>query len=77
MLQEARSELNEIALLKCDDYVRAFAECAQEKGMMVVFMCRDKSNAMNKCLSKYSNQEQFEKYKLLREKELCAKVQND
>ena len=41
--QRLREELKEIALKRCDDSVAKFAACAREKGMMVVFSCREQN----------------------------------
>lgn len=43
--QRLREELKEIALKRCDDSVAEFAACAREKGMLVVFSCREKNKA--------------------------------
>eukprot|EP00752_Nemacystus_decipiens_P009531 g8519.t1 len=69
-----REELKEIALKRCDDSVAKFAACAREKGMMVVFSCREQNRLMNSCLNQHTNAESFEKYKLEREKELPRDV---
>ena len=36
-----RQELNLKARTKCDDPIKAFAECANQSGLMVVFNCRE------------------------------------
>lgn len=41
--QRLQEELKEIALKRCDDSVAKFAACAREKGMLVVFSCREQS----------------------------------
>lgn len=41
--QRLREELKEIALKKCDESVAKFAVCAKEKGMWVVFSCREQN----------------------------------
>lgn len=41
--QRLREELKEIALKRCDESVAKFAACAREKGMMVVFSCREQN----------------------------------
>lgn len=43
VLQRLQEELKEIALKKCDDSVAKFAACAKEKGMWVVFSCREQN----------------------------------
>ncbi|CAN0061988.1 unnamed protein product [Ascophyllum nodosum] len=68
--QRLQDELKEIALKKCDDSVAKFAACAKEKGMWVVFSCREQSRLMNECLHQHTNKGSFEQYKLDREMEL-------
>eukprot|EP00904_Undaria_pinnatifida_P007037 jgi/Undpi1/3463/HiC_scaffold_16.g06835.m1 len=65
-----QEELKEIALKRCDDSVAKFAACAREKGMLVVFSCREQNRLMNECLSKHTNKESVEQYKMERELEL-------
>ena len=67
---EMRKELAAIARAKCDTTIRAFAECAKEQSMMVVFNCRQHNRAMNECLSQYSTEQAFEAYKAKRFAEL-------
>jgi len=38
-------ELNLIARTKCDDQIKAFADCAKSNGLMVVFNCRSHNTA--------------------------------
>lgn len=45
LVQRLREELKEIALKRCDDSVAKFAACAREKGMMVVFSCREQNKS--------------------------------
>ena len=67
---EMRKELAASARAKCDTTIRAFAECAKEQSMMVVFNCREHNRAMNQCLSAYSTEEAFAAYKARRFDEL-------
>ncbi|CAM9659581.1 unnamed protein product [Pylaiella littoralis] len=70
-----REELKEIALKRCDDSVAKFAACAREKGMMVVFSCREQNAMMNACLNQHTNADSFEQYKFEREVELHREAQ--
>mmetsp|Transcript_43233 Transcript_43233/g.97712 ORF Transcript_43233/g.97712 Transcript_43233/m.97712 type:complete len:92 (-) Transcript_43233:321-596(-) len=58
-----RQELNLNARRKCDDSIRAFAECAEKNGLGVVFFCRDKNTAMNECLHQYTNEAAFNEFR--------------
>ena len=57
---------NERALDLCKDKMKAFADCAKEKGLMVVVACRKQNTAMNKCLSSFTNEEAFQEWKKTR-----------
>ncbi|CAN0128640.1 unnamed protein product [Ectocarpus sp. 12 AP-2014] len=70
-----REELKEIALKRCDDSVAKFAACARDKGMLVVFSCREQNALMNSCLNEHTNEESFERYKFEREIELHRETQ--
>jgi COX assembly mitochondrial protein 1 len=59
-----RQELKDKALRICDPQVKAFAECAQEKGLMVVFSCREYHQQVRECLTIHNGEEAWEKYKL-------------
>ena len=54
---------NERALGLCKDTLKAFADCAKEKGLMVVVACRKQNTAMNKCLQSYTNEDAFQEWK--------------
>ena len=54
---------NERALSLCEDKLKAFADCAKEKGLMVVVSCRKQNTAMNKCLQSYTNEDAFQEWK--------------
>ncbi len=58
-----REELSEKALGLCKPQMGAFAACAKKWNMAVIFMCREENNAMNACLSSYTNDEELAKYK--------------
>eukprot|EP00520_Triparma_pacifica_P008056 CAMPEP_0118661512 /NCGR_PEP_ID=MMETSP0785-20121206/16320_1 /TAXON_ID=91992 /ORGANISM="Bolidomonas pacifica, Strain CCMP 1866" /LENGTH=77 /DNA_ID=CAMNT_0006554959 /DNA_START=134 /DNA_END=367 /DNA_ORIENTATION=- len=68
-----RKELNAIAINNCKDKAQAFGDCAKEQGILVVFRCRSQNNALNACLSSYTNPEAFEKFKAKRALEIAAK----
>jgi Cytochrome c oxidase biogenesis protein Cmc1 like len=65
-----RRELKEEALETCDPQVRAFAECAEEKGLMVVVSCRALFKEVNACLAIYNGPEAWEAYKAKHEGEI-------
>lgn len=67
---QMRREFKDMALEKCQDHVRDFAECAQESGLMVVFNCRHHSKALNACMAIHNSNEAFEKYKEEHKEEL-------
>lgn len=58
-----RQDLREEALEKCKPQVAAFAECAQETGLMVVFSCQGKLKEVNKCMAIHNGPEAWEQYK--------------
>jgi hypothetical protein len=60
---QLRQELKDKALKQCDAYVRSFAECAEEKGLMVVISCRPHMNEIKACMSIYNGEEAWQKYK--------------
>jgi hypothetical protein len=60
---QMRRELKEIAMEKCSTPIEAFARCANEKGLMVVFSCRDLHQEVQRCLSVHNGEEAWQKYK--------------
>ncbi|GAB5036036.1 cytochrome c oxidase biogenesis protein [Nannochloropsis oceanica] len=64
--QHLRDELALHARKECKDALGAFAACAKENGMFVVFKCRGLNNAMNACLSEYTSESKFEEWKKTR-----------
>ncbi|CAM9511062.1 unnamed protein product [Discosporangium mesarthrocarpum] len=66
-----RDELKDMALRKCDADISKFVKCSKDYGLLVVFACRQQSKEMNACLHKYTNEEEFQRYKLKRERELA------
>mmetsp|Transcript_8098 Transcript_8098/g.14299 ORF Transcript_8098/g.14299 Transcript_8098/m.14299 type:complete len:102 (+) Transcript_8098:33-338(+) len=69
-----QNELNSIALHKCKDKVEAFASCAKENGILVVFKCSHLNRAMNDCLNSYTNKEALEVYRVEREQSVPQRV---
>ena len=55
--------LKEEAKEKCSDYIKSFAECAHEQGLLVVLSCRDKLKAMNSCMAVHNSEEAWQEYK--------------
>ncbi len=60
---QMRREFKEKAIEKCNEPIKAFAECAQEKGLLVVWSCRQLSKEVNKCMAIHNSHEAFDKYK--------------
>ena len=67
---QMRREFKDKAVEKCQDPIREFAECAQEKGLLVVVQCRHLNRAINECMVIHNSPEAFEKYKQEHEKDL-------
>lgn len=60
---QLRREFKDMAIEKCNDAIKEFAMCAQEKGLMVVFSCRHLNRAVNECMAIHNSNEAFERYK--------------
>lgn len=60
---QMRREFKDIAIDKCRDHIKDFAQCAQEKGLMVVWSCRGFNKKMNECMFQYNSDEAWERYK--------------
>lgn len=60
---QLRNEFKADAIKKCDIQVHAFADCAKDEGIFVVFRCRDFQSAVNECMSIYNSTERWEQYK--------------
>lgn len=60
---QLRRELKEEAMEKCDPEIKAFAECANEKGLMVVFSCQALYSKVNECMFKHNGEEAWQAYK--------------
>uniref|UniRef100_A0A7S2US42 COX assembly mitochondrial protein n=1 Tax=Fibrocapsa japonica TaxID=94617 RepID=A0A7S2US42_9STRA len=69
-----QQELNEVALQKCADQVKAFADCSKDSGFLVIWSCREQNKAMNECLHSYTSQECLEAYQREREQQLMVKA---
>lgn len=60
---QLRRELKEEAMELCNPEIKTFAECAQEKGLMVVFSCQPLFKKVNECMQKHNGEEAWQKYK--------------
>jgi hypothetical protein len=65
-----RREMKEEAMEICDPHVKAFAECAQESGLWVVWSCSKQHKAIKECLSLHNGEEAWERYKVKHAQEL-------
>ena len=68
-----RGQLGDRALRKCEGLTKAFADCARDQGLMVVFNCRGHNNSMNECLRHWNSDEKFEEFKRERAREIIKK----
>ena len=59
---------------KCAIPLKAFAECAKEEGVWVVFNCRDFQRSVNECMSIYNSPQAWEAYKDLHKADLENRV---
>lgn len=60
---QLRNELKEAALEKCKPKVGAFAECAKETGLGVIFSCRTEYNEVKECLAIHNSEDAWRRYK--------------
>lgn len=67
---QARRDLKEEAMDICKPHIKTFAECSQEKGMMVVFSCRALWQEVNKCMMVHNSEEAWQKFKKEHEDEI-------
>lgn len=67
---QLRRELKEEAMEKCTPQLHEFAECSQEKGLMVVFSCQSLFRKVNECLQEHNSDAAWQKYKLKHEDEI-------
>ena len=57
-----KREFKEHAIEKCSDHLKAFGQCAQDNGLMVVFKCRHLNKAINECMYRENSPEAFEQF---------------
>jgi len=69
-----RGEFKAQAMDKCQDSIKAFAECAEKQGLFVVFNCRKFHKEFQECMYEHNSNEAFERYKEEHKNELDAKV---
>ncbi|KAL3778234.1 hypothetical protein ACHAWO_012901 [Cyclotella atomus] len=55
-----RREFKEAAIKKCDGHLKAFGQCAQDSGLLVVFKCRDLNKKINECMMENNSDEKFQ-----------------
>lgn len=60
---QLRRQLKDEAMEICKPQIGAFAECAQEKGLLVVFSCSHLHKGVKECLAKHNGEEAWQKYK--------------
>jgi Cytochrome c oxidase biogenesis protein Cmc1 like len=60
---QLRRELKEEAIDLCNPEIRDFAECSQEKGLMVVFSCKSLFQKVNECMQVHNGEEAWQRYK--------------
>lgn len=70
---QLRQDLKDRALELCDPVVKEFAQCSQEKGLMVVFSCRPQFKKVQECMEKYNGEDAWQKYKIENQAELDRK----
>lgn len=71
---QLRRDCKEEAKEKCKDYIKSFAECASEQGLMVVINCRDKLKSLNSCMELHNGDEAWQKYKQEHKEELAIRA---
>ncbi|KDN42504.1 hypothetical protein K437DRAFT_237726 [Tilletiaria anomala UBC 951] len=49
------------ALKKCDEFVKAFADCSRGRTISVAWACRGDHKAMQGCLRQYTSEEAMDK----------------
>jgi hypothetical protein len=65
-----RRDMKEQAMEICKAQVQAFATCAQENGLWVIYSCRDKLKGVNECLAVHNGEEAWQMYKEAHKEEL-------
>ena len=68
-----RRDMKDDAKEKCKDYIRSFAECSKENGLMVVINCQDKLKDLNGCMAIHNGEEAWQKYKAAHKEELAIR----
>jgi COX assembly protein 1 len=71
---QLRRELKEKALEICDPVIKSFAECSQEKGLWVIFSCKEQFKKVNECLNQYNGEEAWQKYKAEHQDEIESRA---
>ena len=71
---QIRREFKDAAVDVCNPYIREFAECAQDQGLMVVFNCQGKRKAINDCMAIHNSDEAFQKYLLANPDEVARRT---
>jgi len=66
---QMRRELKERSMEVCKARVSEFAECAEDKGLFVVFSCRKQHKAVQQCLSENNSEEAFRRFKIEHQQE--------
>eukprot|EP01024_Parvocaulis_polyphysoides_P075796 TRINITY_DN980_c0_g2_i2.p3 TRINITY_DN980_c0_g2~~TRINITY_DN980_c0_g2_i2.p3 ORF type:complete len:139 (-),score=28.97 TRINITY_DN980_c0_g2_i2:288-704(-) len=57
-------KVKELAKKECKECMEAFAQCAEDRTMSVVFACRPKFRALQACLGSYTNRDALNYAKL-------------
>ena len=65
-----RREFKEEAIKKCDGHLKAFGQCAQDNGLLVVFKCRELNKKINECMMEHNLDEKFQHWLKENEEEL-------
>ncbi|KAL7487345.1 hypothetical protein ACHAW6_012944 [Cyclotella cf. meneghiniana] len=57
-----KREFKEAAIKTCDEHLKAFGQCAQDNGLLVVFRCRELNRRINDCMREHNSEEKFQAY---------------
>jgi Cytochrome c oxidase biogenesis protein Cmc1 like len=71
---QLRRELKDVAMERCKPQISEFAECSQEKGLMVVVSCRHLFKNVNECMARNNSEEAWQKYKSEHEDEIARRA---
>ncbi len=74
---QLRRELKEKALEICDPVIKSFAECSQEKGLWVIFSCKEQFKKVNECLNQYNGDTKMKSKAELSEKRECEGLETN